>query len=227
MSTYATVASLVQAFYRLVGSTSDDDALIEQGESVDAVAYSALTHGVRRAQEYMLDAGYNGWRTQSSALTFGTSTDGSEFVALPDDFLRAAGDAFRSALLDSDGEPWGVMVGTDLERAKGDGWYIRGDELWLLREAQHSTLVLDYYAEHDDIAVDLAAEDIDFPKNARGLIPAYAAEFAIDDGWFPRADPRPVESAVSKWEKMAKNIARQSKQGRRMRTRSTSANHYY
>ena len=64
------VARVVAAFYRLVGSESGDEALIAQGESADDVAYLFITRGCRNAQRWLLKMGFNGWRKRSAALTW-------------------------------------------------------------------------------------------------------------------------------------------------------------
>ena len=93
-----TVAEHLEAWYRLVGSTSGDQALEEQNEATDEVGYINLTRGCRRAQRYMIRMGFGGWRKDSAALVFSGSdaTTGGVFTALPADFLRAYGNDRRS-----------------------------------------------------------------------------------------------------------------------------------
>jgi len=77
-----TVAKIRHAVYRLLGTTTDDTALIEQGEAADEVVDLGLTRGIRTAQRWMLDAGHVGWRKRSSAITW-SGTDAADAIATP------------------------------------------------------------------------------------------------------------------------------------------------
>ena len=98
MADLATVAQIVARFYRLVGTVSEDQALVLHDEAVDAVAYEALTQGSRLAQLFMLDQGYQGWRKRTPALVWrGTdAADGGRYMPLP------GADVIKNGGLDSD-----------------------------------------------------------------------------------------------------------------------------
>ena len=51
---FDTVPDILAAFYRLVGTSSDDPALVANGEAVDDVAYLCLTEGSRAGQRWLL-----------------------------------------------------------------------------------------------------------------------------------------------------------------------------
>lgn len=213
----STVDRIRDAFYRLVGSDSTDTALSEQGEATNDVANQFLTRGCRKAQRWMLKQGYGGWRTRSSALTFsGTdAADGGRYVTLPSNFLRGAGNDRVSALREANGDPWGTQVDDRDETMKGDGYYFRGEKLWLLRNANPpSTLYLDYYFTHPVWDATLDDNEIDFPLEARSLIVAEAANEAKEDNWLPGGSEMEmkIERALLRAREEARDIARQSKQ---------------
>lgn len=218
----STVARVKMAFYRLVGTVSDDGALVEQGEATDDVAYTALTLGCREAQRYMLKQGYGGWRQRSAALVFsGTdASNGGRYATLPTDFLRACGNQRESALVEANGDGWGQEVGSEARKAKGNGYYILGDTLWLTREASPpSTLYLEYHYTHPAWSSSLADADIDFPMDARPLIVAEAALAAMAENWLPgdAAMERKIEVAAMRARERARDIARPTKQARTLR----------
>jgi hypothetical protein len=212
-----TAAQHLAAFYRLGGVTSDDDALTEQGEATDEVGYLYLTRGCRAAQRWMLSKGYSGWRKRSSALTWSgsDSTDGGRYSDIPADFLRLYGDRRRrSALVEADGKQWGVEVDPTEDDRTGNGYYLKNDQLWLLRGAgPPSTVYLDYHYKHPKWTAALADADIDFPLDARWLIPAEAAEAAKEESWLPGGPEMEfkIERALAKAQREALGIARQSK----------------
>lgn len=220
MSEFTTVEHHVDAWYRLVGSVANDQSLIEQGEDPDDVVYLNLTRGCRRAQRYMLRLGFGGWRKRTSALTFTGSDnlDGGVMVtALPSDFLRAYGDERRSALTRPNGDRWGFQVNERDDHLKGDTYYFRGHELWLGRTASPpTTLFLDYHYQHPIWDSQLQDGDIDFPLEARPLIPAEAAFVAMSDNWLPggRELEQKIDRAVKVAQEEARHIARPTKQPR-------------
>lgn len=73
-----TVPKLRDAWYRLVGSESDDDGLTDQGENQDDVAFLWLTHGFRAAQNWLIDYGLDTWWRKRSAAFDVLSFSGSE-----------------------------------------------------------------------------------------------------------------------------------------------------
>jgi len=189
-------AELRQAFYQLVNTTSDDDALVEQGEAVDEIANRALQYGVWNAQTYLISIGAgNRWRTTSSALTWsGSDSTGGKYTALPADCLRIAGDERNSALRSADGVQWGMLVDErDRFRVRGNYYYLLDHDgesrLWLARGANPpSGTVLDYFYRHPTWTDDTGTADnaVDFPEMDRAMIPAEAAYYAMTQSWVPR-----------------------------------------
>lgn len=233
MSDLTTVAQFVQGFYRLVGSESGDGALTLQGEAQDAVAYEALTRGARSAQLFMLDAGYQGWRKRSSAVTWlgADATDGGRYVALPSDALRIYGDAKpgRSALVTADGRRWGTQVEPEEDHRTGDGYYVRGEQLWLTRNASPpSTLYIDYHYIHPAWSSSLQDDDIDFPLTTRPIISPYAAEIAMEDNWLPGGleMKAAISGAVARAEKEVRRFVRSSKRPRQFGRPTLLGNRY-
>lgn len=206
-------------FYRLLGTDKDDPELTRLGEASNEVADIYLTRGVRRAQRWMLDCGYWGWKKRSAALTWtGTdSADGGQSTTVPTDFLRAAGNERESCLTEANGNRWGQQILPGERDLQGDYFYFQGDKLWLARTAAPPTTVyLEFFYRHP---VWSASVTIDFPLEARGLIPAEAANLAKEENWLPggpemRVD---IERAVSRARDEARHIARLTKEPRRMR----------
>ena len=217
---YDTVVKILAGFFRLVGTVSGGQELIEQGEDPDDIAYLNITRGCRKAQRWMLDNGFGGWRKRTaSVLTFsGSDTfDGGRFTAPPADFLRAYGDHRRSCLVEANGDRWGSEVTEQRDHEKGNLFYFRGQELWLGRTAEPPTnLYLDYHYIHPAWDMSLDDADIDFPIEARYLIVAMAAETAMDDNWLPggRELENKIERAVTRAQNEARHVARPTKQPR-------------
>lgn len=225
------VALLREAFYRLVGTTSGDGGLTEQGEGDDDVAYIALTQGIRSAQRWMLSCGYGGWKQRSAALTFlGTdAADGGRYVARPTDFLRADGDFRRSALVEADGTRWGQQIDARDAIARGNYWYIDGEQLWLGRQASPPTPVyLRYHYRHPVITAVLADASIVFPVEARPLIVAEAANEAKEENWLlgGRELETKIERKLMRAREKARDIARPTKQPRQFQKPFKAASRY-
>lgn len=215
----ADTAMLLEAFYRLVGTDSDDQALVAHGEAVDEVAYIFLTRGIREAQRWMIQTGYGGWRKRSSAISWtgSDSADGGRYEDLPTDWLRLYGNRRRSALVEPNGDRWGKELDEEEDHQKGDFYYVKGEELWLGRTATPpTTLYIDYHYRHEAIA---AGVTIVFPEEARALIPALAAVEAKGDYWLPggRELEAKIESAERTAKKKARHVARQTKNPRTFR----------
>ncbi len=224
-----TVAKIVSAFYRLVGSVTADQSLTEQGESADDVAYLNLTRGSRSAQRWMLDVGFGGWRQRSNALTFTGSddADGGRYVTtMPTDFLRAYGSNRRSALVEAGGNRWGTEILEAEDHLKGDHYYLKGQVLWLARTANPPTTVyLDYHYTHPAWTSDV---EIDFPMEARHLIVAEAADHAIEDNWVSGGDEMEgrVGRALKKAQTGARHIARPTKSTRKFKRPTRISNRW-
>lgn len=216
------------AFYRLVGTETDDTELTLRGETPDQVANEFLTRGVRRAQRWMINMGYDGWRKRTGALTFTGSddVDGGKKITLPNDYLRAYGSDRQSALREPDGKQWGQEINTEKDFRRGDLYYYRGDELWVTKDANFpATLFLEYHFVH---AAWDASVTIDFPIDARPLIIAYAAELAKEDNWLPGGQEMKVGivRALMSAKEEARDVARPSKTPRKFRRPKRFANRW-
>jgi len=219
MAQLDSVANILEAWYRLVGSIPTDFALTELGEAEDEVGYIYLTQGSHDAQLYMLDNGYKGWCQRSDALSWeGTdATTGGKYDDLPADFLRADGNQDRSALVQTNGDRWGTQIETENDTAKGNYYYFKGDEIWLARTASPpTTLYLKYHYAHPEWESDTT---IDFPMRARSLVVAEAANAAKEENWFvgDHTMEAKIREAVLLAQKRARLCARQTKQPRRFR----------
>lgn len=236
-----TGTDLINAFYRLVGTDAADPALVANGEGVNDVANMFLGRGARMAQQYMLKEGYDGWRARSAALVFtGTDdADGGRHADLPTDFIKAYGNGrttTESALTQPNGTPWGVEIHPSMAgatqgnayyfKAAGDGVVVAVQQLWVTRLATvPDPLHLHYH--YRLISVSSATVAIDFPFDARGLIPAYAADLAKTEGWLPDDEQfSKISVAVTAAEKEARSLAKQSRRQRQMRGPVRFASHW-
>ena len=229
MSDLDTVAKVVNAFYRLTGEESGDQEMEYRGEDTDEVAYAFLTRGCRTAQRWMLKMGYGGWRKRSDAITWSgsDSADGGRYSDVPDDFLRAYGNKKRSALTNAGGDRWGTEIDPWDDDLKGDLYYIRGEELWIARAAAPpTTLYLDFHYRHPEWEAIL--DPIDFPLEARSLIPAKAAVAAMDDNWLPGGPEleQKITRAEMRAENEARDIVRATKSPRAFRQPARVANRW-
>lgn len=234
----ASVTEHVRAFYRATGALSGDDALIEQGEVADDVAYLALTRGYRAAQHWLIgqSAGER-WRKRSAAIptwSGSETTDGGRYVTLDDycyyevtvllvttqvpDFMRLDGNqADRSALVQADGTPWGSEVTADDDWRRGDYYYLKGDQLWLTRAASPpSPLYLRYYYLHPAIAS--ATTSFDMAVDLRWLCIAEAVNAAVNEAWVPSGADGVAKSdrALEKAREEARRALRRTREPRKM-----------
>lgn len=225
-----TVQRMRHVFFRLTGTTSDDPALTEMGEDTNEVVDIYLTRGARAAQRWMLRMGYGGWRQRSSAITWSGAddTDGGRYAALPSDFLRSFGSSRVSALVEADGDRWGTEIRPDEEQLRGDFYYIRGEQLWITRDASPpSTVYHEYHYEHPEFD-GLADGSIDFPMEARPLIVAEAADAAKEENWLPgdRMMELKIARSLQRAREEARHIARPTNQPRRMRAPARHGNRW-
>lgn len=213
-----TVEKIRWAFYRLVGSLEDDDALIEQGEAVNEVAYQFLSRGCRSAQLSMLKYGYGGWRKRSAALTWSGSddADGGRYVALPADFLRLYGNEKMSALVEANGRQWGTQTDPDNAYMLGNFYYLLGETLWITRQASPpTTLYALYHFAHPEWSDTVT---IDFPIRCRPLIVAEAASVAKQENWLtggPELESK-IDRALMQARGEAQEYSRGTKQPRKV-----------
>ena len=228
-----TVDAFLAAFYRLVGTTEDDESLIEHGESENDVAFECLTAGCWEAQRYLLDQGFGGWRKRSTALSWSGAdlTDGGRYSDLPTDFLRAYGDnQGMSALTEANGRRWGVQItDEDGARKRGNAYFIRGEQVWLVPGASPpTTLYLDYHYRHAVWNDSLADGNIDFPMMARRLVVVEAAYIALDDSWLPGGPDLELKivRARDNERRRAREVARQTKAPRSFKKAFRVGNHW-
>jgi len=218
MAQLESVAQILEAWYRLLGSVPTDYALTELGEAEDEIGYIYLTQGCHDAQVYLIDQGYRGWRQRTAALTWaGTdATTGGQYASLPADFLKADGHKEKSPLVKVNGDRWGQLIDDEDDNVKGNYFYFVGDKLWLARTASPPTVYLKYHYQHPEWT---AAVTIDFPIIVRSLIVAYAANLAKDESWYvgDETDKRTIREAVLSAERRAQKFARQGKQNKQWR----------
>lgn len=234
-------AKLRWEFFQLVGTTSVDGALTDNGESVDEIANRCVQYGIWNAQQFMIGVGGGErWRTTSATLSFsGSDATGGKFATLPADCMRIAGDDYTSAIRTPDGSLWGQLVSErDRFHVMGDYYYLLDDagveKLWLGRNASPpASAVLDYYYRHPTLTDDTGlatAGLIDFPEMARPLIPIEAADYAKDQAWFPGSDDQKAAIATARttWRtKIEDGQARRTRQVKRMRSVRVNGSHYF
>lgn len=223
-----TITKLRQAFYRACGSVSDDDALVENSEAVNDVAYLYLTRGVRAAQRFLIGVGLSHrWQKRSSAITSWSgadSTDGGRYKELgggsgiATDFLRLnqknAGGQSRpyGAIVEADGEPWGREITADESDLEGDYYYLKANRLWIARTASPpSTVYLDYLYLHAELSA--ATTSFDMPADAMHLALWESVDAARAESWFPLSTEGAVmiDQALRKAKDDAREIARQTR----------------
>ena len=228
MSDLDTVAKLLNYFYRLTGEESGDPDMETNSEATDEVGYTCLTMGCRAAQRWMISMHYGGWRKRSSAITWlGTDdTTGGRYAAVPDDFLRAYGSARRSAMTEANGDRWGKELNPEMAEQWGQFYYFEGEVLWITRKATPpSPIYLDYHYRHP---VWTSVVAIDFPLEARSLIPAFAASIGMEENWLPGGPELEykIERSLGKAKERARDIARATKSPRTFRSPYRAANRW-
>lgn len=215
-------AQLRAAMFRLLGSESTDEALTEHGEEVNEVANGAVQNGIWLAQKELIGLGFREWPT-TAVLDFGAvAADGTRSAALPDDFLRLAGDERNSALLDSQGRPWGGLIDARLKRRAGSSAYwIEGGSLHLGRLSVPPTgAYIEYHYRHPVLESDDAATDpLDFPLDWRPLIPPFAATVLITEAWskFGADQEVRVARALDLWVEKASRWVRKTQEPQKLR----------
>ena len=177
--------SLLRALFRLCDADADDGNVTEHDDVTLEGVYLLLQQGVEDAQQFLMGAGLGSWwLDMSDVLTFAAEPDGRQWVALPDDFRRLAGDDATSALHDSAGIRWGQEIPAELQRRAtfADAYFLAGRRLWVPRGASPpDDLVLDYYRRVGTLADD---SPVDFPEEDLALIVAYAALHAREEHWY-------------------------------------------
>lgn len=176
--------SYAAAFYRLTATSATHPGLLEHGASLE-VLYELLQSAAWDAQAFLIDAGLaDRWVSLSAAFTFAEAADGSLYASLPSDFLRLSGDKYRSGLRVPGDSPWGQEVDFLDRHYAGSGCYwLENERLYLTAgSAPPAGLKMDYHHRLATLADSVTA---DFPTEHRALIPAFAADMAKDETWFP------------------------------------------
>ena len=221
-----TLAEVRNAFYRLLGTSSTDQAFIEHDTSTLEALYQHLTTGAWRAQRFLISAGMSDrWRKRSSAISWtGTeAADGGRYVALSTlaaDFLRLSGDLRRSSLVEADGRRWGSQVEAEDDALRGDRFYLKNNQLWITKGASPpTTLYLDYHYRHPEVTS--STTTFDFPVDAMPLLVAEAASGALDESWVSGGQEmrQAVERNLERQRVNAKDVARQTREPRRMKSK--------
>lgn len=230
--TLANRAALRRAFYRLTGTSATDDQLSEHDTESNETVHYYLHRGLWSAQEYLVTVGgWSRWVTRVALGAWSTDGEGRRYVALPDDFLRLAGDERESALLE-DGRAWGSLIpGPDSDHSPYvAGYWIEGDRLYAGRTASvPAGLTLKYIARHPVITSDdetTPAGAIDFPLVERPLIVAFAAyHFSRDPSFLGDRDAMQVELATAKAE--AARRSRTSREPNKLRPPPGLGTHWF
>jgi len=192
MSLLTDRASIRREYLRLVNADTSDADMIEHDTSGDLEGlYEALDVGQARAQMFLIGIGQGEtWLTTSSTLTI-AGTDPDRYSSLPADFLRLDSDPGqrRSGLRYPNGTQWGKEIHpSDRNRAWGHYYWVEynaPNNEFRLRfpraSAVPSNLVADYYAQMATMA---DSTTVFMRPDDRNLIPAYAAEYAMNQAWF-------------------------------------------
>lgn len=195
MSLLTDRASILREFFRLVNADSSDEDMTEHDSGTLEGAYEALDVGKNRAQLYLIAIGQGEtWLKQGSALTV-TGSDPNRYSSLPSDFLTLDSnpDEGRSGLVYSTGIGWGCEI---QPRDRGKVW---GNYYWVEWSASSqearvryargaavpSGILPNYYYRLGTLA---DSTTVEMRNDDRSLIPAYAADYAKEQAWFPGGD---------------------------------------
>lgn len=228
MSLLTDRASALREFFRLVNADSSDDDLTEHdptGSTLEG-AYEKLAQGLEETQLFLIQIGRGGqWRTRSSALTW-TGTDPRRYAVLPSDFLRLDSDPEQriSGLRDASGRQWGMEVDEQKrDQAGANRYYVVDDpddgyRVYVTKgSAPPSNLLAEYFTVADALA---DSTDMDVPADARPLVPAFAADIAKDEAWFPGGDAekRAITQNLQAQRRRASKRGRLTRRSRKMQT---------
>lgn len=223
IATLDTLPDLRKAFYRLTGTSADDDALMEHDEGPNGSVDFFVQHGLWDAQEHMLSFGDPDHRwLKRGALDFYDSEEGegTRVALLPLDFLRLTQDE-RGALRATQGATaWGREVDAeDRFDAGGDRFFIAGNRIGLTKRARvpPGGLHILYYARHSELG---DATVIEFPVAERPLIIAFAgSHFATHPAFPGDADAyAKIERNLETWKTRAVRASRRSRRPDSIRT---------
>lgn len=228
-----TLGSWKRELWRLLNTSASDEALTEHDDAdieLEAVLV-ACQHGLDAAQEWLLANGLAGWWvTRSSALTWlGADATGGQYTTLPDDFRRLAGDHNRSAMVNSDGIPWGQLVEWEDRHKAGRGYFFRDGKLYLLRRANPPSDLYLEYVRRLTIPSDDTTTFTEFPRWALPLIPAYAAEYLMDEAFLAGGQELEAKVArrLARLQQKTINQLRLHQGPRRMRSDPVLGNRYW
>lgn len=222
-------AALLRDFYALTGTSSSDDALTEYDAEASERAHRMIQHGLWDAQEYVLSyVDPDRWLTRSAALSFTTAADDTHYAALPDDFLRLAGDESESALVEADGTRWGTLLPGRLKgRASGRYYWLQNERVYLAKNASPPTLYMDYHHRHATLDSNEVA--LDFPILDRPLIPAFAAYRAAMEAWLPGGPEMlsKIQANLMERKVEAKRRGRRTREPNKTRAPSPFGTHWF
>jgi hypothetical protein len=231
MSVLTDRVSLANAFYRLTGTSANNPGLVEHDSTTLETLYQFLQYGAWDAQAWLIDGGLADRWVTSYTLTSWTgsdSSDGGRYQSLPSDFLRLAGDDYRSAIRNAaTGLTWGTQVNfADRWNHSGNIYWLQDENLWIGRRANTTGAVtLDY---HHKLATLADGTTVDFPEEHRSLIVAYAADRAMTDSWLPgdMEMQAKITANLKKLQREAYRRIRRSSAPRKMRTTRSGATHW-
>ena len=230
-TTLANRAELRNAFYRLTGTSSSDNALSEHETSSNDTIHSFLYQGMREAQAWYIDRAdpTQFWKA-SSAITWTDvlSTEGRRYWALPSDFLRMFGDADNSPLRDGAGKRWGHLIDPSDRHRRGQYFYLQNGQLSIVHGASPpGTLYLDYFYDIPELGDDVTEPD--FPERDRDLIVAFAADLFSDTPMFPGDVELRGRIAVHlrKLQKRIYTRSRRTREPRRVRHARAIGSHFF
>ena len=226
------LAALRRAFYALVGSSSDDEALTDNAGALNETVDYHIQHGIWDAQEHLISAGLgNRWVSAFDVtreeVIHPTTDDRVSAVFLPDDFLRLVADQRRSAVT-LGGRPWGQLAPVErLDSVQGrEFFYLENGFINFTTAVPPAGLKVAYHYRHA-ILVD-TDQFLDFPEMERPLIVAYAgasfadtADFTGDDSLYQR-----IQVNLSQKQARAARRARQTREPKKLRPKDTIGSHW-
>lgn len=209
------------AFYTLMNSGPDDDALAEHYGSADEAANRYIQQGLEAAQFHIIEfRDAMRWIARSPELVWDFNRIGYH-TELPCNFLRISGDRCHSALLDRQNRPWGRQLDSR-ERNRhrfGAIYYIRNERIYLVDDTRPQPgLQLEYHYRHPFLTSDdpEALDDcgkIDFEIADRWLIVAFAGFYAIHDSW-PAGGPEMTQKVTNNLEYWKAEVSRRHRRDR-------------
>lgn len=220
---------LVRAFYRLVGSSEDDETWDTERFGKESV-YELIQQGLWDAQEHMISAGaVDRWRKSHTIGPLTAAGYDPLYVQMPADFLRLASTERQSGILDNSGRPWGQLVHRGLAAASPGGVTYWVDGTTLIFSSSIPELHIDYHYRHPVLeSDDPGADPILFPVSDRPLIVAFAAQAAAEEAWFTGDDSAVIriERRVQRMKLRAARSARTTREPRKLRPRGVHGTHW-